>query len=953
MAPEQLIYNLWAKTNDYERKQPERRNEAVSVWWRHPLPLHLLDVGLVADVWLQEDQHLMERFAALWPEANPNDVRRALVLTAAAHDLGKAYPAFQSKSDIGWRAGYGSDWNGVRPIGKGFDHGAGTGRIFSTLAEVHDDFDELPDGIDPRWLTLRRLLHVGAGHHGTLYPDQLSFDDDLLAPTPLATVVPALLDELTFHFGSPPDLPGDPPPPFLLLAAGFVSVADWLGSNTDSFPPAPNIAGRDGAKVYLDRHRRNMTVQTALRKAGLFADYAVPKSFADLFSPPGERWEPREGFQAAACAVQFGQTEGPEIAVVEAPMGLGKTEIALYLAAQALRHRNSSGIYVALATQATSNALFRRVEQFGERLVGDENVALVLAHGAKNYFRDYRALREKAGRSFYDRARRAERGDPAPASEVVAPSWVQPSKRALLAPLGLGTIDQALLGAMGVKHGFVRLFGLARKVVILDEVHAYDVYMGALLEHLLAWLGALGAKVILLSATLPSRLRERLLTAYGAADPPASEAYPQLLHAVGDEPVTVLPDPAPETAKQTNVSVEPVEVEGDAEDRTAAGVAWVQARIEQGGCIAWIRNTVREAQVAADALRAAGIETDLLHARYVRADRNTKEEALLDQFGKPAPDNEKRPTRRVVVATQVIEQSVDVDFDAMLSDLAPIDLLLQRAGRLHRHERDGRRHGHDKPMLGVLMPDSEARHRLDFGNSTYVYDADTLARSAILALENPTWPLPAACRTLVAALYDRDETYWTPERLGVDTEALTNARDRLRKRRETMTRTALRNLLTAPDQFPVMRDPRNDRSDAGEFVALTTRYGAHTAAAVLFRETADGPLPLGGKAAINVPDEDDWKARLDVEEALAMASVSFPWYGPRPEDTAPPPPLAVLHTWWRDTHPYDDRLFLLLDDKGDFTTESVTGHYDVDLGLTVAPTPATPSAPESAPLEDL
>ncbi len=382
-------------------------------------------------------------------------------------------------------------------------------------------------------------------------------------------------------------------------------------------------------------------------------------------------------------------------------------------------------------------------------------------------------------------------------------------------------------------------------------------------------------------------------------------------------------------------------------------MAWVQARIEQGGCIAWIRNTVREAQAAAEALRAAGIETDLLHARFARTDRNDKEEALLERFGKPAPKSKKRPDRRVVVATQVIEQSVDVDFDAMLSDLAPVDLLLQRAGRLHRHDRAGQRHGHDAPVLGVLLPDAEARHRLDFGTSVYVYDADTLARSAMLVLENTRWVLPAACRTLVAALYDRDENFWTAERLGVDPERLTTARERLRTRRERMTHAALKTLMTAPDIPPVMRDPRNDRSDAGEFVALTTRYGAHTAAAVLFRDTPDGPVPVGAQAPVQIPDTNDWKARLDAEETLAMASVSFPWYGPRPEEPTPPPALTALQAWWRETHPYDDRLFLLLDADGDFATESVTGRYDTDVGLTVARTPATPTAPESAPLEDL
>lgn len=948
MPPEQLLYRLWAKTN--ERDRDDDGNPPP--WTRHPLPLHLLDVGLVAETWLREDPHLFRRFCTLWPGADPEAVRRALVLTAAVHDVGKLYPLFQAKSEQGWAYGYGTVWTGDRPNGTGFDHGAGTARIFTTY-----DLFGLPNGVDPNWLTLLPLIRVGAGHHGTLYPDEaVDLDDRVLAP-PLSDLAPALLAELAHHFGPPPELPPDPSNAFLLLTAGFVSVADWFGSNADAFPLSPGVTDRAGAEAYLARHREARTAETALREAGLIAAFRLPEAtveglFAALFSPDGEQWQPRRGFQTEACAIPFGRTDGPEIAVVEAPMGLGKTEIALFLAAQALRHGTAAGLYAALPTQATANALFTRVERYADRIRGETDLALALAHGAKGYFRDYRALRERTRHTIFDRARRADPGDPTPPSEVVAPSWVQPSKRALLAPLGLGTIDQALLGAMGVRHGFVRLFGLARKVVVLDEVHAYDVYMGVLLEHLLSWLGALGVRVILLSATLPAGLRRRLLAAYGAADPPEADAYPQLLHAVGDAPVTVRPDPAPETARRTDVRVEAIEAAGEADDRTAAGVAWVREKVAQGGCVAWIRNTVREAQAAYRALRAEGIEADLLHARFIRHDRNEKEVKLLERFGPPAPDNSHRPAARVVVATQVIEQSVDVDFDAMLSDLAPVDLLLQRAGRLHRHDRPGR-HGHDVPVLGVLMPAAEARRRLDFGTSVYVYDADTLARSAVLVLENPTWTLPDACRTLVAELYDRDEAHWTAGRLGVDPDCLGTARERFKKRRDEMERAARQALFTAPDQFPVMRSPRNDRSDAGEHVALTTRYDAHSAAAVLFRKTPADPVPLGSRGPLAVPPERDWQARLAVEEALALASVSFPWYGPRPAEAAPPEELAPLYRWWRETHPYDDRLFLLLDDAGTFRHPSVEGAYDATVGLTVARTKDTPPAAEDVPLEDL
>src|SRR5690606_9868617 len=349
MPPEQLLYRLWAKTNERERDADGN----PLPWTRHPLPLHLLDVGLVAEAWLEADGRLLDGFAALWPEADREAIRRALVLTAAAHDVGKAYPAFQAKSEAGWAHGYGTVWEGPRPDGAGFDHGAGTGRVFTTF-----DLFGLPDGVDPNWLALLPLLRVGAGHHGTLYPDAaVDVDDRLLGGPPLPPLLPVLLDELTHHFGPVPALPPGPPPAVLLLTAGFVSVADWFGSNTDSFPAAPGVASRAGAEAYLARHRAARTAEEALRTAGLIPGFRPVGAFSDLFGPAGDGWEPRPGFQAAACAVPFGEAEGPEVAVVEAPMGLGKTEIALFLAAQALRHGTASGVYAALPTQATSNAL--------------------------------------------------------------------------------------------------------------------------------------------------------------------------------------------------------------------------------------------------------------------------------------------------------------------------------------------------------------------------------------------------------------------------------------------------------------------------------------------------------------------------------------------------------------------------------------------------------------------
>lgn len=967
-------YRLWAKTDDGKRAKGDPPS-------RHPLPLHLLDVALVVEAWLDADPNLLARFEQLWPGVDTAAVRQALLLTAALHDVGKVYPDFQHKSPHGWSHGYGNGWTGPLPNSSGFDHGRGSAKLFESFFGFSGD---PPHGAPSSWSVLRPLVRVAAGHHGELYAD--------LAPRtalrrrrrePWTPTAAALLGEIEHLLGPPPPTQGEPTPGFLLLTAGLVSVADWFGSNSAYFPLRPDVASRDDARAYLAHHRAAGTGRKALEDAGLLAQFGPAPAFADLFTPPGEKsWAPRPGFQATACAIPFGHTPGPEIAIVEAPMGLGKTEIAFYLAAQATARGTAHGLYDALPTQATANAAFARVRRLAQGLLAQDDLAVSLAHGAKRFVSAHDDLRQATAtrransreaaqqRVYASASRRSSASSAAlqPAAdetpaEVVAPSWLQPSKRALLAPIGVGTIDQALLGAMGVRHGFVRLFALARKVVILDEVHAYDAYTGALLEHLLRWLAALGTKVILLSATLPAPLRHRLLAAYGAADAPElPDAYPRLLHAPpGAAPVayTDTRSVAERAAEQKTVHVEPVVPDaaddravpgrdGAARARTAAGAAWVQNRLARGGCVAWIRNTVREAQDAYRALTAAGLPVILLHARFARADRSRIEEDLLARLGPPGAGTD-RPNRLVVVATQVLEQSVDLDFDAMLSDLAPVDLLLQRAGRLWRHDRPGR-HAHTRPELGVLLPPPDRRAALAFGPSAFVYDEETLARSATLVLQHAAWTLPDACRSLVAELYERP---WKAEEMGVDEEALATARRRHQEQQahlDSMAReTFLSNPTTPP---PCVRDARRDASDAGAHVALVTRYSTtHSASAALFRASPAGPIPIGSEHPVTAPATDDYRDRLQAEEAVERASVSFPWYGTRLEPALPAPDLAALAEWYRGVNPYSDRHFVLVNGAGELTHAPFQGRYHQAEGLSLG-RPASP-APAAPPCEDL
>ena len=351
-------------------------------------------------------------------------------------------------------------------------------------------------------------------------------------------------------------------------------------------------------------------------------------------------------------------------------MGEGKTEAAL-LAADALGPR---GFYVALPTQATSNQAFTRVSDFLTHRYPGSPVHLQLLHGHASLSEEVKTLRRNA--TLYFRPAEGDREDMGDAGfpAVLAAEWFTYRKRGLLAPFGVGTIDQVLLADLATRHVFVRLFGLAHKAVVLDEVHAYDTYMTHLTEGLVEWLGALDASVVLLSATLPKARREALVRAY--------------LRGRGIESTSVPSAPYPRITWAGDDGTGSHEVVTSARNRRTVRLGWVSpdlprtpqdgfpigAKLQEflvdGGRAAVICNTVRRAQETYGALCSifSRHEIDLWHSQFPLSDRRLREERCLRVFGK---ERDPAVHRSVLVATQVIEQSLDLDFDLIVPTLSP------------------------------------------------------------------------------------------------------------------------------------------------------------------------------------------------------------------------------------------------------------------------------------------
>lgn len=693
----------------------------------HGLLAHMLDVAAVAETIVRRESPRTRAWVAnafgLADEAAP----RWLAAICGLHDFGKAIPGFQSK----WLGGQNADEIAGLRFAPSVSLNATRHDLASAVLLRSGLARHFPGS--PWIATITQAL---GAHHG-YFPRQ----QEIIGAKPIgegrewAEARARLLDAYLAAI-----LPDEPPAidaialPAIAWLAGLTSVADWIGSNQDWFPPgerAEILAGHYAKALELAEQALDDIGWPGYRpmyRGDANTDALIGRILGRTEAPPVAR-----PLQLAADRL-LRNTDGPVLMIVEAPMGEGKTELA-FLAHLRLQAANGHrGLYVALPTQATGNAMFDRALTFLKNFSPDIELDIQLVHGG----------------AMLDERIHQLRGVNASEDESIASSaWFSQRKRPLLSPYGVGTIDQALFATLHVKHHFVRLWGLANRVVVLDEIHAYDTYTSGLIEALLRWLKAMNCSVVLMSATLPAKRRAAFLQAWGADDGP-DIGYPRVL-----------------LASNTGIQCEhipcrllaPISVAGMPEDLDCLAAAAMEA-LSGGGCGVVIVNTVQRAQELYSRLKdkiatAFGDDAQLLlfHARYPADERGEREKLILSRFGRG--DNARRPTRALLIATQVVEQSLDIDFDFMITDLAPVDLLLQRAGRLHRHERQ-RPEVHAEPRLIVAGLQRDRMPELKETAWGFVYDPYVLYRTWAIAGAEPVWRLPEDIDRLVQAVYAND-----------------------------------------------------------------------------------------------------------------------------------------------------------------------------------------------------
>lgn len=830
----------------------------------HLFPYHCLDVAAVAAVWWDASPVIQRSF--LQRSVLSTEQTRAWVLFfVALHDVGKLDVRFQLKAAQVWQAlnpSYQpSDTRLTFEQCRTYYHGpAGLYWLDNELDAILAG-EKSTESVDPvegfdifaalscqtslnakqAWLP---WLEKVTGHHGHLVKYDANADASL--PSYCApyfsehdrTARRAWIERCAELFLAPVglNLEDQPPAPSPLLS-GFCSIADWLGSASSEQNFCYVDHASDLKRYFQDRCEQD--APDVLDNAGLIGKSKPYRGIKALLK---KGFEPH---QLQVLVDQLPQRSG--LTLIEAPTGSGKTETAVAQAWRLLDAGLAESIVFALPTQATANAMLKRLERLSTLLFGTPEV--VLAHGYARFNRDFAKLRT--------RALTAQGKDEAWAE---CSSWLaQSRKRAFLGQVGVCTIDQVLTSVLPVKHGFIRGFGLGRSILIVDEVHAYDAYMYGLLKHVLKEQKASGGSAILLSATLPDKQRRELMAAWETV----GDESQLLLKRSSSDPET-LPYPLVTCCHQAFESFDlqhqpdqlpsprKVEVEIHTTPEMQADEVLLQricGAASQGANVVLVLNLVADAQVITQRLRQlTDRPVHLFHARYTFGHRQNIEHKVLKLFGDDATSR-----GQILVATQVVEQSLDVDFDWMITQLCPVDLLFQRMGRLHRHAHKNsvRPQSHSQPLCTVLLPEHG-----DYGVHGKIYKNVRLlwrTEQKLRALGSVPLCFPDAYRSWVESVYA--EKSW-----GNEPEDIEDAYRAFCDEVETIQRISADMMV---------RSAMNPIPDDEDHVRAVTRDGEMSLSLVPYVDSLEGKHLLNGQKW----DSLDEAAR---PEALAMSSVSVP-----------------------------------------------------------------------------
>ncbi|MBT2234439.1 CRISPR-associated helicase Cas3' [Nonomuraea sp. NEAU-A123] len=938
---------LWGKSR---QKAGGRTNLLLS---------HLLDTAAVAEqIW---DNYLPPSAKQTLNDISNGRGRSFFAWLCGVHDCGKATPAFQRVDAEGAEAvrRAGLSWNELVVKRARWRHDkAGGALLLRLLREVGWEAGQIA------W-----LWPLVAGHHGSVpavgaLAGLRTARGEPQGQGPAWIRVQSALVEVFTRLVGFKDLadvqPENAPSRAVQLQlSGLVVMADWIASDERHFAGVDDLAD-----VTMQRSQARALKawgQLGLRGGWGRLECPTPEAFEQRFDQP-----PRPSQELVTRVA--GRMPGPGLLIVEAPMGEGKTKAAL-LAAEVLAARfGADGVFVGMPTQATSDPMFSQVRAWLNRIDGELAGQVALLHGKRMFNKEWQSLLDEPGTdpdSFYGSVEEDDlygladspfsQGVQGNAERQAPAEWFLGRKRGLLSPFVVGTIDQLLFAATRTKHVMLRAAGLMGKVVVLDEVHAADVYMSQFLKEGLRWLGQARVPVVLLSATLPPAQRRELVEAYlagaasaevfDAAELPQAGGYPSVsaVCLAGGRAVYDV-DHVRQWRSDLNVSVtvlpEALDTGTAGDGRAAEGAVaeLLQERLAQGGCALVIRNTVPRAQRTYQALRERfGDEVRLLHGRMTAHDRAEGTQECLNLLGPSREEGSPRPGRLILVATQLAEQSFDVDADVLVTDLTTIDLLLQRLGRVHRHDGVLRPERVRRPQVVItgFAPRGGAAPAI-LAASEAIYGRYLLLRTAavVCAADGGHWSVPGDVPSLVGRVYgdarDVVPSAWAEDEQQAHDAWVTHQQDRARSAEHFL-------LTQANEHTKATLDGLHYGAATGSLaehkLQAVVRDGDRSVEVILVRHDERGYRTLGGRwLGVNGEALSD-----ELLEEVLGATVRLPAKLTEPAERELPPLDG-----WRD-HPWLKRsLALVLDSTASGSLGEYAVRYDDELGLVVDGGPQPP-----------
>lgn len=676
---------LWAKLNPYKS-----------------LIHHMIDAGACAFVLMNQCFRSSAEKMAEVSGMELSDVVQISCYITALHDIGKCHPGFQYKAkdvepDVFEKI---TEYIRVRKVNSAsFRHELYSEKILRRIWAAKDCPEEVIDNLS----VVTALHHQGKkGNAREIIPaflhDYQVAQDEL--EKRIRELFPNKLNELKCSDWSC----------FCILLEGIMICSDWISSD-EWFENLDGVDDQEYLKI-----ARNIAA-SAISEIGI-SETKLPdvRKMEDLF--PYITASSARPMQKAVSELK----EVPCFAILEDLTGSGKTEAAVYLASRMQKQYEKHGFYFALPTSATSNQMYFRLAEIFRRF---DIPDFKLLHGTAW------AVSE-SGRDFDNQK---------PGTETIGNEWLAPARKGLLAENAVGTVDQAMMSVLRIKYSVLRLLGLSEKVLIIDEVHAYDAYMSDIIEKLLMWCRDLGIPVIMLSATLPIQKKSMYLSAYKGGTETACQDYPLLTALYPSGEVKEIPVNA---FRKTECYYQLLPILTNYE----AIAELALSEVKNGGNLCVMANTIKDARKIFGLIKNksdSSIELMLFHACFTVQERNSIEQKCLRLYGKEGD----RPKKSILVCTQVVEQSLDIDFDEIITQIAPIDLLIQRAGRIHRHQHS-RPESMKNPRMIILTGNSQ-----DHSGTYYVYAPYILNETMkyLTAKQDGSLLMPDELRSSVESVY--------------------------------------------------------------------------------------------------------------------------------------------------------------------------------------------------------